>query len=63
MQTVKIKSNDYTLSVLHVSQFTIGHTMSSQSITAFTSCCLVAASNGRAVPDLNYELLTTTAHN
>jgi hypothetical protein len=40
-------SNDCALTVLRASQITIGHISSSQSVTFFTSRCLVAASNGR----------------
>jgi hypothetical protein len=38
-------STAYALSVLHTSQITIGYTASTQSVTVFTSRCLVAASN------------------
>jgi hypothetical protein len=38
-------SKDYALTDLHTSQITIGHTRSSQSVTDFTNCCLVAAFN------------------
>jgi hypothetical protein len=57
-------SNDYALTVLHTSQ-----SLSPQSVTLFTNCCLVAASNGgrspflwvpELSPDLSYQLLTTT---
>jgi hypothetical protein len=34
------------LTVLHTSQFSIEHSRSTQSVTVFTSHCLVAASNG-----------------
>jgi hypothetical protein len=37
-------SKDYVLTVLHISQITIAHTKS-QSVTVFTSRCLVAAFN------------------
>lgn len=43
-------SKDYALTVLHTSQITIGHIRSSQSVTVFTSCCLVVASNGGHSP-------------
>jgi hypothetical protein len=40
-------NKDYIVTVLHTSQITIGHVRSSQSVTVFTSHCLVAASNSR----------------
>jgi hypothetical protein len=40
-----ITSKDYALTVLRTSQVTVGHTKSSQSVTVFTSRCLVVASN------------------
>jgi hypothetical protein len=43
-------SNDYAFTVLHTSQITIGHARSSQSVTVFTSRCLVASSNGGRSP-------------
>jgi hypothetical protein len=54
------------------SQITIGHTRSSQSVTVFTSRCLVAATKKQTFPFLwvpelpqflSYQLLTATAHN
>jgi hypothetical protein len=39
-------SKDHAVTVLHISQTTIGHTRSSQSGTVFTSHCLVASSSG-----------------
>jgi hypothetical protein len=59
-------SEDYALTGLHTSQITIGHTRSSQSVTFFTSRCLVVTSNGgrslplgsRTVRSLSYHLLT-----
>jgi hypothetical protein len=36
---------DYALTILHTSQITTGHTGSPQSVTVFTSQCLVTASN------------------
>jgi hypothetical protein len=42
---LKTTSKDYALTVLHTSQITTGCTRSSQSVTVFSSCCLVAASN------------------
>jgi hypothetical protein len=54
----------------YTSQITIGNTRSSQSVTDFTSLCLVTACNdgrplplgSRTVPGLSYQLLKTTAH-
>jgi hypothetical protein len=43
-------SEDYDLTVLHISQITIGHTRSSQLVTVFTIHCLVAASNSVCSP-------------
>jgi hypothetical protein len=43
-------SNNYALTVLYTSQITIGHIRSPQSLTVFTSLCLVAASNGGCSP-------------
>jgi hypothetical protein len=47
-------SMDYALTVLHTSQITIGHTRSSQSVTVFTSRCLVAASIGGGSPSSGF---------
>jgi hypothetical protein len=44
------RSKDYVVTVLHTSQITIGHIRSSQSVTVFTSRCLVQASNGESSP-------------
>jgi hypothetical protein len=43
-------SKDYALTVLHISQIPIGHTRSSQSVTVFTSRCLVETSKGGRSP-------------
>jgi hypothetical protein len=45
-------SKDYALAVLHASQITIGHTMSSQPVIVITIRCSVAASNVRTFPFL-----------
>jgi hypothetical protein len=45
---------DYALTVIHTSQITIGHTRSSQSVTVFTSHCLVASSNGGHSPSSGF---------
>jgi hypothetical protein len=47
-------SKDYAVTVLHLSQITIGHTRSSQSVAVFTSCCLVAASNDGRSPSFGF---------
>jgi hypothetical protein len=43
-------SKDYVLTALHTSQITVGHAKSSQSVTVFTSRCLVAGSNRGSSP-------------
>jgi hypothetical protein len=43
-------SKDYDVTVLHISQITMGKTMSSKSVTVFNIRCLVAASNGGRSP-------------
>jgi hypothetical protein len=43
-------SKDYALTVLHISQITMGHARSSQSLTVFTSRCSITASNSRFSP-------------
>jgi hypothetical protein len=56
------RNEDYALTVLHVLQITVGHTMCPQYVAVFTSRRLVAASNGRralplgsqTMPVLNY---------
>jgi hypothetical protein len=61
----------YAVTVLHISQVTIGHARSSQSLAVFTSRCLLAASMAhvpiplvsRTVPVMSYQLLTETAPN
>jgi hypothetical protein len=45
---------DYALTVLHTSQITIGHTRFYQSVTAFASRCLVAATNGGRSPSSGF---------
>jgi hypothetical protein len=64
-------SKDYALTVLHISQITVGHTSSSQSYS-LRCRCLVAASTAdvvllllgsQTVHGLGYQLLTETAHN
>jgi hypothetical protein len=47
-------SKDYALTILHTSQITIGHTRSSQSVTVFTSHCLVIASNSGCFPSSGF---------
>jgi hypothetical protein len=47
-------STDYALTVLHTLQITIRHTRSSQSVTVFTSRCLVAAFNGERSPSYGF---------
>jgi hypothetical protein len=48
------RSKHYAVILLHYSQVTIGHTMSSQSVTVFSSRCLVAASNGGHPPSSGF---------
>jgi hypothetical protein len=47
-------SKDYAITFLHASQITVEHTRSSQSVTLFTSRCLVAASNGGPSPSSGF---------
>jgi hypothetical protein len=42
-----IISKNYVFAIVNASQITMEHTMSSQCVTAFTSRCLVAASNDK----------------
>jgi hypothetical protein len=42
------------LAILHTSQITIGHSKPTQSVTVFTSRCLVAASNGGRSPSSRF---------
>jgi hypothetical protein len=43
-------SKDYAVTLLHISQITVGHAGSSQSVEVFTGRCLVVASNGGISP-------------
>jgi hypothetical protein len=47
-------SKDHALTALHTSQITTGHTRSSQSVTVFTSRCLVAVSNSGRSPSSRF---------
>jgi hypothetical protein len=46
---------DCALTVLHISQITIEHTRSSQSVKVFTSRCLVTAPNGGRSPSSGFR--------
>jgi hypothetical protein len=47
-------SKIYALTVLYISQITIGHTTTSKSVTFFTNSCLVAASNSGSSPSSGF---------
>jgi hypothetical protein len=48
-------SKDYALTLLHTLQITTGHTKCSQSVTVFTSRCLIAASYGATSPSSGFS--------
>jgi hypothetical protein len=47
-------SNDYAVTVVHISQIILEHSRSPQSVTVFTSRCLVAAFNGVLSPSSGF---------
>jgi hypothetical protein len=49
------KSKNYALAVLHTSQITIGHARSSQSVSVFTSHCMMVASSGGHSPSSEFS--------